>query len=180
MGFLVPTVAAALLALPAWYLHLVYHSYRSAKATGLPIVFNPWSPASPVAYLLSRFFHRLASRLGLGAWLRFAYYGWEVQERERPFLEMGVPAFVIVSPGRNWLYLADPGTVAAVYAAERRGEITRPAEDIDILDVFGPNITSVRRCPRVRCCSCRLTRPRRPRATTGSACGAARPPRSTR
>ena len=143
MDFFLPTVLALLLLGPAHYLFRVYRNYRIAKSTGLPVVFTPWSPTNPFSYLLSGFARDLATRLGVGHWLRYAYYGWDVQERSKPFEEMGCTAFILVSPGRNWLYVVDPDIVTALYAGERRGEITRPAEGVKMLDVFGPNITTV-------------------------------------
>lgn len=149
MGLLL-TVLAVLSLYPAWYLGSLLRNYLSARRYGLPMVIMPLSPASPLWFMFSRPLHDLASAVGLGRRLtRMTYLGWEADEKCRPFVEFGgtdgrpAPAIVQVTPGYNWISVADPGAIAYVFANERKGSFTRPHEVVKVLDVFGPNISSV-------------------------------------
>jgi hypothetical protein len=56
---------------------------------------------------------------------RYNYRGWEMDDRLRTHQELG-DAFVMVSPGRIWLYIANPDTLTDVF--RRRLDFPRCVE----------------------------------------------------
>ncbi|KAK5996637.1 Cytochrome P450 monooxygenase-like protein [Cladobotryum mycophilum] len=71
---------------------------------------------------------------------RYNWRGWELPDRYRSHYEMG-DAFIIVTPGRNWLYLANPDVLMEVF--RRRTDFPRCIELTEVLNVFGPNMSTV-------------------------------------
>ncbi|KAK7917814.1 hypothetical protein PG985_011422 [Apiospora marii] len=116
-------------------------NYRLAKTIGAPIRIIPISPLNPFWVLLDRkvlpFFRRLP--FGDNSFTRYNWRGWEVEDRWRSHYEMG-DIWVLVTPLKNWVYLNDPDALMSVF---RRGnEFTRPVFVTEILNVFGPNIST--------------------------------------
>ena len=134
-----------LVLLPAYYAACIYRNYLAAKKLGIPIVILPFDNVNPFWLLVAGRVHKLLTRLGFPSVLRKGHLGWEYKEKAAPFVESGCNAFVHVTPGANWISVADPGASVQIYQGERRGDITRPAEAVKMLDVFGPNISTVRR-----------------------------------
>lgn len=98
---------------------------------------------------------------GSGRFSRFCHIGWEFDEKSRAFLEFG-DAFMFATPGKNWIckyemyevhmrrpltsYLQDlcnADTINDIIKRERHGEFNRPVELLAMLDVFGPNISTM-------------------------------------
>jgi hypothetical protein len=143
-----PTIVAVsvLIASPLVYHVLrIYRNYRLARAIhpDIPVFIMPLSPTNPIWYMFSPALHRLMVQIGCPGWFRFGWFGWEKYEAARPFLELDTKALVLVSPERNWLSLADASAVPALFASERKGEITRLRDAVKMLEIFGPNITTV-------------------------------------
>ncbi|KAK8024473.1 hypothetical protein PG993_012539 [Apiospora rasikravindrae] len=117
------------------------HNYRLAKTIGAPIRVIPISPLNPFWVLLDRKVLPLLRRLPFGdnSFTRYNWRGWEVEDRWRSHYEMG-DIWVLVTPFKNWVYINDPDSLMSVF---RRGnEITRPVVVTEILNVFGPNIST--------------------------------------
>ena len=68
---------------------------------------------------------RLPWGLGQNSFTRYNWRGWEFRDKNRSHLEMG-DAFIIVSPGRNALYISNTDALLDVF--KRRSEFTRPVE----------------------------------------------------
>ena len=45
--------------------------------------------------------------------VKTAIYGWEFQYKYEPFARVG-PSFILVTPGKNELWVADPGVANAI------------------------------------------------------------------
>lgn len=142
MGIL-STILLLLTLLPAYYLACIYQNYRVAKKLKIPIVILPFDNVNPFWLLCSPSIHRLLTRLGFPNVLRLGYLGFDYYEKAAPFVENRCNAFIQVTPGANWISLADPAAVTQIYQGERRGEIARPSASVKVLDVFGPNISTV-------------------------------------
>ena len=125
----------------AWSL---FRNYLSARQVGLPIVIVPISPENPVWMLLARYFLPIIQYIpfGNGHFTRFCHIGWEFDEKARAHVELG-DAFMFATPGKNWIYLCDADAVHDIVRRERQGEFARPVELLAMLDVFGPNISTM-------------------------------------
>uniref|UniRef100_A0A8H7TJW7 Cytochrome P450 n=1 Tax=Bionectria ochroleuca TaxID=29856 RepID=A0A8H7TJW7_BIOOC len=116
-------------------------NYIKARAIGVPIRVIPVSHSNPFWMLMDRPVLGVLRRFGLES-TSFARYGfrlWEIEDRAKSHQEMG-PAFILVTPDRNWLYIADPDTINEVF--RRRTDFPRCVELTEVLDVFGPSIAT--------------------------------------
>ena len=126
---------SALLLLPATYLiwlaHRLITNYAIARRVGVPVVVIPVDPESPLWMLTSDYLSPFTDRLlswipfGSGSFTRYAHRGWDVHDRAKSFLELG-DAFILVTTGKNWLYVCNAETVAEML--QRRKEFERPLE----------------------------------------------------
>ncbi|KAF2248737.1 cytochrome P450 monooxygenase-like protein [Trematosphaeria pertusa] len=122
----------------------VVRNYRAAQSVGLPIIFLPISLTNLLWMMLVRHVIPLLERVpfGSGYFTRFCYTGWEFKDKSRAHVEFG-DAFITVTPGKNWVYLCNAEAVSDVLRRERQGEFERPVEMLAMLDVFGPNLSTV-------------------------------------
>lgn len=143
----------------------LFKNYRAARTIGVPIRIIPISPLNPFWVLVDRRVLSFSRRLPFGdnSFTRYNWRGWEVEDRYRSHTEMG-DIWVLVTPFKNWVYINDPEALMSVY---RRGsDFPRPVfingmyttssshgcvtmtltwvETLEILNVFGPNISTVR------------------------------------
>ncbi|KJK76620.1 hypothetical protein H634G_08208 [Metarhizium anisopliae BRIP 53293] len=77
---------------------------------------------------------------GESAFTRYNWMGWELHDRYYSHHELG-DAFMLVTPGRNWLYVGHPEIVMEI--VRRRDDFPRCVELTQVLDVFGPSVGSV-------------------------------------
>ncbi|KAL1597341.1 hypothetical protein SLS60_008925 [Paraconiothyrium brasiliense] len=122
----------------------LFSNYLIARQVGLPIVIVPISPENPVWMLLARYIIPILQYVpfGNGHFSRFCHIGWEFDEKARAHIELG-DAFMFGTPGKNWIYLCDADAVHDIIKRERQGEFARPVELLAMLDVFGPNISTM-------------------------------------
>jgi len=122
----------------------LFQNYCAARKVGLPIIIVPISPENPVWMLLARYILPLLQYIpfGNGHFTRFCHIGWEFDEKARAHLELG-DAFMFATPGKNWIYLCDVDAVHDIIRRERQGEFARPVELLAMLDVFGPNVSTM-------------------------------------
>ncbi|KAK0634375.1 cytochrome P450 [Bombardia bombarda] len=118
-------------------------NYAAARTIGVPIRFIPISPLNPFWVLADRtvlsYVRRLPGPLGNNSFTRYNWRGWEVEDRYRSHQEMG-DIWVLVTPFKNWIYVNDPDALKDIF---RRGnDFPRPVFVTEILDVFGPNIST--------------------------------------
>jgi hypothetical protein len=147
MGTVQNALLLVLILLPTYYAACIYRNYLAARKLGIPIIILPFDNLNPIWLLVSRPLHRLLTRVGFPNVLRLRHLGMEYTEKAAPFVELGCNAFVQVTPGANWISLADPVGATQVYQAERRGDAGRPMETSEMLGVFGPNVTTVSNMP---------------------------------
>jgi cytochrome P450 len=83
----------------------------------------------------------MARRLGIATekFDRFYLFGWDANERYRMHAEFG-DAFTLVSPGGNWIYVADPDTAREILRRPR--EFGRNTEQLAVLNVYGKNLST--------------------------------------
>ncbi|KAF1980242.1 hypothetical protein BU23DRAFT_562636 [Bimuria novae-zelandiae CBS 107.79] len=140
--FLAIVLPLALFAIPAaWSL---WRNYFIARQVGLLIVIIPISPENPVWMLLARYIVPILQYVpfGNGHFTRFCHVGWEFDEKARAHIELS-DAFMFATPGKNWIYLCDANAAQDIVRRERQGEFAHPVELLAVLDVFGPNISTM-------------------------------------
>ncbi|PQE02867.1 cytochrome P450 protein [Rutstroemia sp. NJR-2017a BBW] len=132
-----PFLLAVVFPLSGWILLAV--NYNKARKIGLPLVILPIDSGNPLWMSIDTkvlpFFRRLP--FGFQNFTRFNYRGWEIHDRYKAHQELG-DAFILVTPGKNWLQLCNAETLADIFS--RKAEFTRPTEMLEMLNVFGPNL----------------------------------------
>lgn len=112
--------------LHSWYCLLL--NYLTARKIGVPLVVIPISHENPLWMLVDKkIFIPLFKRFpfGSGSFTRYNWRGWEFEDKNRSHLELG-DVFVLVTPGRNWLYLCNAEALLDVF--QRRADFPRPLE----------------------------------------------------
>lgn len=96
-------------------------NYRAACNIGVPVRIIPIDHLNKFWLLVDKqvitLVRRLPGKLGSNNFTRYNYRGWHEKDGTRSHDELG-PAFVLCTPSRNWLYVADSGALADLY---RRG-----------------------------------------------------------
>ncbi|CAD6445644.1 b9eaa774-2cf2-4e9f-826b-e6514ce54bdb [Sclerotinia trifoliorum] len=133
LGFVIPVTG--------WVLYVLYClavNYNLARKTGLPLVILPIDSGNPLWMAVDTkilpYFKNLPFTKNF---TRFNYRGWEIHDRFKAHQEIG-DAFILVTPGKNWLQLCNAETLIDINARSR--EFTRPTEMLAMLNVFGPNL----------------------------------------
>ncbi|GAW16697.1 hypothetical protein ANO14919_061340 [Xylariales sp. No.14919] len=127
----------------AYSMSQLVQNYLAARKIGLPIRVIPVSHTNPFWMLVDRRVLSIIKRvpfIGNSSFTRYNYRAWELADRYYSHAEMG-DAFIIVTPGRNWLYVANPEALMDIF--RRRTDFPRCLELTVILNVFGPNISTI-------------------------------------
>jgi hypothetical protein len=122
----------------------IFRNYSVARKIGLPIIILPISHENPIWMLTARHVMPLFKCIpfGNGRFTRFGYVGWQFDDKYRVHEELG-DAVIFVTPGKNWIYLCNADAIHELIRRERQGEFARPVELLAMLDVFGPNLSTV-------------------------------------
>jgi hypothetical protein len=168
MAILLVILAFILLLIFAAALHsgfCLFLNYRIARSIGVPIRIILFDHVNPFWLVCDRavvsFVRCLPFGLGNNSFTRYNYRGWELPDRYFSHHELG-DAYILVSPGNIWLYIADPDAVTDIL---RRGKdfprdvsvtgrqfyphgprllLRLALTSSAILNIFGPNISTVR------------------------------------
>lgn len=120
-------------------------NYIAARKTGLPIRVIPIDHTNGPWTLLDRkilsLVKKLPGFLGNNSFTRYNFRTWELHDRYKTHHELG-PVYMIVTPGRNWVYIADPDLIMEMF--RRRTDFPQCIELTEMLDVFGKNLGTVR------------------------------------
>ncbi|EKG20449.1 Cytochrome P450 [Macrophomina phaseolina MS6] len=118
-------------------------NYNTARKIGLPIFILPISPENALWLIVGRHVAPWLKHLPFGgeSISKVGYSGWEWVQKFSIHLEYG-DAFVLVTPGKNWLYTCNGETLHDIFQRERRGDFERPVEIWAMLASFGPNVTT--------------------------------------
>ncbi|WPH00163.1 Hypothetical protein R9X50_00298600 [Acrodontium crateriforme] len=140
-------IAIACAAYAVYWVGDGYRQFRinlaSAKQSGLPYVCTPWHTFHRfwlVGHLLFIPILKLLPSSWTDSWLKFMDPAWLWDLKHDVFREMGTDCFMVVSPGKNTVYVADAGVVAQIVT--RRGDFVKPLELYDSLDIFGKNVVT--------------------------------------
>lgn len=123
-------------------------NYAAARRTGLPLVVSPVGKLNPLWLVLQR---RLAPWMrrslpaALTSWTRHNYLSWFFDDKYLLFSELGGPggsrSWLHVTPSELEFHCADPAVNAQVFG--RRGDFDKPEDVLHLVDIYGPNISSV-------------------------------------
>lgn len=120
------------------------NNYAAARKTGLPVVISPVSKLNPL-WLISQ--RRLAPWMkrhlpaSLSSWTRHNVLSWFFDDKYLLFSELGSRSWVHVTPRELEFHCADPAVNAQVFS--RRGDFDKPTDVLHLVDIYGPNISSV-------------------------------------
>jgi hypothetical protein len=122
----------------------IIRNYSIARKIGLPVVIVPISPENLIWMLTARHVLSLLKYLPFetGHFTRFCYVGWQFDDKYHVHQELG-DAVVFTTPGKNWIYLCNADAIHELTRRERQGQFARPVELLAMLDVFGPNLSTV-------------------------------------
>lgn len=122
--------------------HSLVRNYLAARKIGLRFHVIPISHLNHFWMLIDRRVLRYFKMIfGESIFTRYNWMGWELHDRYYSHHELG-DAFMLVTPGRNWLYVGHPDVVMDI--TRRRDDFPRCVELTQVLDVFGPSVGSVR------------------------------------
>ncbi|KAL1876453.1 hypothetical protein Daus18300_002697 [Diaporthe australafricana] len=134
-------------ALIAWtfYCNLcLLQNYLVARKIGVPLRVIPIDHVNPLWMLVDTkvlsLFKKLPGVLGDNSFTRYNFRTWEIHDRYGSHHEMG-DAFIMVTPGRNWLYLANRDVLMEMF--RRRSDFPQCIELTEVLNVFGTNLGTV-------------------------------------
>lgn len=147
MALLLTAVAVFSLSVTAFTLYsaiCLLQNYVAARKIGVPVRIIPVDHINPLWYLVSQQVVALLRQLPFGLSdnniTRYNYMGFEIPLRWKSHEEMG-DAYILCTPSRNWLYLGNPEEITAMM--KRNSDFPHDSELTAMLDVFGPNISTV-------------------------------------
>ncbi|KAK2593318.1 hypothetical protein QQS21_008961 [Conoideocrella luteorostrata] len=133
---------AASWAVYSWY--SLFQHYCVARKVNVPLRLLPISHGNPFWMIVDRKVLRVVKRLlpwtRNSNFIRYNWRGWEVDERCKAHLEMG-DVFMHVTPGGNSLHICNPDSLIEIF--KRRSDFPRPLQIFELLNVFGPNLSTV-------------------------------------
>ncbi|KAI0098680.1 putative cytochrome P450 [Nemania sp. FL0031] len=119
----------------------LYRNYCIARKIGVRFHVTPISHLNHFLMLVDRAVPRHVNRAsGESTFTRYNWMGWELPDTSSSHHELG-DAFMLVTPGRNWLYPGHPNVMVDV--VRRRDDFPRCVELGQVLHVFGPSVGSV-------------------------------------
>ncbi|KAL9083084.1 MAG: hypothetical protein Q9165_008663 [Trypethelium subeluteriae] len=139
------TLVYVIIFLPiGWLLYngyCLFCNFIKVSGLGLPCIVSPVTPENPLW---------IAFQTAFGAALRYFPFdatsftrhirlGWEFHDRYQTHTRLG-DAWILVTPARNWLYVADNKAIADIFSRNR--DFKRPVWMLEILNVFGPSIST--------------------------------------
>lgn len=167
--------ASTVLVWITWTAVSLFANFRIARQVGLPVIISPVGALDPLWILANRCLPILSSLkwlpFGWGTFARCTTAGWQFKEKYALHQQFG-DAFMLVTPTTNELVLADPDAASEVLA--RRKDFTKPAViystsdppslptagsdsiPLEQLDIFGPNLNTVRLYPSAKYVRTRL------------------------
>ena len=155
-------LAAAILAI--WCIYNGYClllNYHHASRLKIPIVCVPITPDNPIWIALQTSFSSVFKYVPFDYFsvTRYCRLGWEFHDRYKTHQRLG-DAWILVTPDKNWFHTSHAEAACDIFARSREfgrpvwmsGRIIRypilsqaMAKSIpDALNVFGPNVTTVR------------------------------------
>lgn len=147
----------------------LYSNYKSASKLGLSRIIIPITPDNSLWIAFQTAFKVIVRRFPFGAtsFTRHIRLGWEFHDRFRTPLQLG-DAFVLITPIRNWVFVANAAAVTDIFSRGKGlctaymdawyfysvSRVTIYLLESEPLNVFGPNISTVRSFQTVATTKC--------------------------
>lgn len=140
-------VSLATLGLVAWYLVSTYQSFRvnlaAAKESGIPYICMPvftFNRFWLVTHKLWLPLIRLLPSAWTETWIEYSVPDFLWKKQFSPFKELGSDMFMLVAPGKNTIYVADPRAISQI--TTRRNDFPKPTWQYTSVDLFGRSVVS--------------------------------------
>lgn len=120
------------------------NNYAAARKTGLPLVISPVSKLNPLWLVLQRRLVPWMKRAlpgPLTSWTRHNVLSWFYDDKYLLFRDLGSRSWLHVTPNELEFHCADPAVNAQVF--RRRDDFDKPRDVLHLVDIYGPNISSV-------------------------------------
>jgi len=144
---MIPFVWLAVATLIGLYTFNYYRCFTrnlaAAKQSGLPYVVAPVYGFNRFWLVTHKLWLPLLEKLPTSwtdPWLQFLDPEWTWLKRHEPFKAIGSDIFLVCSPGRNSVYVADPEATTQI--TTRRNDFPKPIEIYGSVDLFGKNVVS--------------------------------------
>ncbi|KAI1775345.1 putative cytochrome P450 [Hypoxylon cercidicola] len=130
----------------AWSIACLEANVRKARCLNVPVVRLPIDSNNVFWIILQPHVWRVLDWLPF-AWssyprfVRFSRRGWYFAERATAHEQLG-PAWALVSPVAINLHFADPDTIGDIVT--RRGDFQRPTKELELLELYGPCISTAK------------------------------------
>ena len=107
----------------AWLITAIYglvNNHRQALKLNVPIVYAPISSDTPIWIALQNAFPFIFKIVPFDkiSCLRYCRLGWEFHDRSKTHERLG-DAWVLVTPSKNWLYVAEAGAAYDIFSRGR-------------------------------------------------------------
>ena len=130
-----------------FYAWSTYYSFSenlaSAKASNIRYVVAPVFYHSPLWVLSSKFLMPFLRKLPGSwtyPWLDIMSRGWTWEHQHSIYKYLGTDTFMVVTPGGNLLWTADPQVIRQMTA--RRNDFPKPIKMYRLIDLYGRNVVS--------------------------------------
>lgn len=96
-------------------------NYLAARRIGLPVAITFLAPSYPPVQLFGQSLRRWTMHCPwpVSEWGRFCFYGWSIQDRGKIHEKLG-PVFVMVTPYKNVVVVADPAAIGFILGKWRQ------------------------------------------------------------
>ncbi|CZT14325.1 related to cytochrome P450 3A7 [Ramularia collo-cygni] len=135
------------LGLVIWYLVNTYRAFKvnlaAAKESGLPYICMPvftFNPVWLVTHTLLLPLLRLLPSAWTESWIDYSGPDFAWKKQRSPFKELGCDIFILVAPGKNAVYVADPRAISQI--TTRRNDFPKPTWQYTSVDLFGRSVVS--------------------------------------
>lgn len=140
-------VSLATLGFAIWYVVSTYRSFRAnlaaAKESGITYICAPifiYNPIWMITHKLWLPFLHLLPSAWTELWIDFVIPDFVWKKQTSPFKELGSDMVMMVAPGKNVLYVADPRAISQI--TTRRNDFPKPIWQYTALDIYGKNVAS--------------------------------------
>ena len=119
----------------------LYSNYVKVAKLGLPRVISPVTPDNHLWIAFQTAFGKALQYFPFDAtsFTRYCRIGWEFHDRYQTHSRLG-DAWILVTPARKWLYVADARAVTEIFGRGR--DFQHPAWMLEPLSVFGLSIST--------------------------------------
>ncbi|GAB7360880.1 hypothetical protein MBLNU230_g0866t1 [Neophaeotheca triangularis] len=140
-------VTLAIAGLTITYGLLTYRAFQrnlaEAKKSGVPYICMPFYNFNPFWLVTHRLWLPILSKLPaswIQPWINYTEPDWLWLDQYKTFADHDSDLVMLVSPGKNTLYVADPQACSQI--TTRRNDFPKPIEMYKSVDLFGKNVVS--------------------------------------